>query len=88
MEGDISKDVAVPTISGNLNLSALVLHFRIVDQLPNGPQLSEKNIHLTLTSGEAMRLLSMLQAVQEKMRLSPDLQPVVTIAIPPEKDRH
>jgi hypothetical protein len=67
--------------------SQLIIRCEMVDQLPAGPKRNGKYVHLTMTMGQAMRLLSMLQGVQHQYGLASE-PPATIIPVPPTKDRN
>jgi hypothetical protein len=52
------------------------------------PERTGKYIHLQLTASDAVRLLGLLQAAQNKHQWSPTSGEPTVVSIPPTKDRH
>jgi hypothetical protein len=87
MKDDTTFDVHNFAVLANLNLTSVSVRAQIVDQLPSGPQLSEKYVRLTMTTEQAMFLLAMLQAVQARLSLG-IAGTVHEVTVPPAKERN
>jgi hypothetical protein len=71
----------------NKQLTAFIIRAETIDQPPTGPQRSGKHIHLTITTKQALRLLSMLEAARQKLGLHRE-PPASALTVPPAKDRN
>ena len=85
---DIDVTGRLPELVVFRNNSQMVIKCEIVDQSASGPQPSGRTIHLGLTAEDAMRLLTLLKAVQQELGLPDSGVPVTTTPVPPAKDRN
>jgi hypothetical protein len=61
-----------PDVIVTNNPRQVIVRARLLEQTPEGPQKSDKYIHLTLTTAEAMQLMNLLQDAQSKNSLWTD----------------
>lgn len=86
MKADFAYDVLDPTLVMNAQKTSILIRCEIFDQRPEGHRRSGKHVHLTMTTGEAMRLLAQLQAAQ---KISGVAAPSASATqVPPTKDRN
>jgi hypothetical protein len=87
MKAEFEYSVTDVQLIANPQKTAFLLRSEVVDQPSTGPVRSGKHIHLTMTTKQAMRLLSMLQAAQANFGLE-IAQESKPLYVPPAKDRN
>jgi len=64
----------------------IIVRAQLVEQTPEGPQRTDKYIHLATTTVEAMRLMALLQAAQSEHSLWSETRRPIATEVPPAKN--